>query len=135
MQPKTEAGGIYNISFVTGGQAPVTTTNCAIENSYHSAYLLQESYYTDTDANGNTIMVTDHAALCGLSEMDGMVTGNPKPQYVPVKLPWTYGQRFTTTALPGQTTAHCEEYEVVLVLIYLHLLHKFVVRLQHPIQH
>ena len=42
---------------------------------------------------------------------DGFATGNPKPQYVPVKLPWTYGQRFTSALIPGDTTAYCEEYE------------------------
>ena len=62
VQPKTNAGGTYDISFTTAGQNPVTTTNCEIENFYHSAYMLQKSYFTDTDENGYTIMVTDHAA-------------------------------------------------------------------------
>ena len=40
-----------------------------------------------------------------------MVTGLPKPQYVPVKTPWIYGQRFTSLLKPGETTDYCEETE------------------------
>ena len=53
----------------------------------------------------------DHNGMMGVSEMDGFNTGNPKPQYVPVKTPWVYGQRFTSNLVPGTNTAYCEETE------------------------
>ena len=53
----------------------------------------------------------DSSVLLGLSEKDGLVTGNPKPQYVPVNNPWLYGGRFTNVLKQGTTSTYCEEYD------------------------
>jgi len=72
-------------------------------------YLTQGQYYGSL-VNGTTGNVDKNkCALAAMYDKDGVTTGLPKPQYVPVKTPWIYGQRFTSLLKPGETTEYCEE--------------------------
>ena len=81
-------------------KAYVTSANWTCFNKYLTTSKLTTAAGA---ANKNGMM--------GVSEMDGFNTGLPKPQYVPVKTPWVYGQRFTSNLVPGTTSAYCEETE------------------------
>ena len=92
--PKTTDGGLCSLG-----------TDSSIINSYLSEniYALSEYDHTDSTYNAKSCVLT------ALNEKDGIVTGVPKPQYVPVNTPWVYGQRFTSLLKPGIKTEYCEE--------------------------
>ena len=81
-------------------KAYATSAHWTCSNKYLTTSLLTTAA---GGANKNGMM--------GVSEDDGYNTGNPKPQYVPVKTPWAYGQRFTSNLVPGTKSAYCEETE------------------------
>ena len=82
-------------------------TNSELENKYHSANKFGDSMYDDETET----FQEDACAITALNKKDGVVTGLTKPQYVPVKTPWVYGHRFTSTLNPGDLTDYCEETE------------------------
>ena len=68
----------------------------------------EQKYLTYAAANTGTTM----NAYLAFGETDGVTTGQPKPQYVPVCTPWIYGQRFTSALIPGTLTPYCVESQV-----------------------
>ena len=92
----------------------VVDTNWKVFNKYNTSAKLAA-----------TALAANHSQLMGISEMDGFCTGNPKPQYIPVKTPWVYGQRFTDTLVPDVTSDYVKKPMLVLELIYRLPLHKY----------
>jgi hypothetical protein len=78
-------------------------TDVSFTNTYNSAQTLAEKFLNAG------VYTADSKVLMGLHENDGYVTGNPKPQYVPVEKPWLYGGRFTDVLKQGTTSNYCEE--------------------------
>ena len=69
---KTSTGGLVSLG-----------DNTELENKYHSANIHADSLY-DTLTNE---FAEESCAFAALHERDGVVTGLPKPQYVPVNTP------------------------------------------------
>jgi hypothetical protein len=87
-----------------GADLVETDVDSFFENAHLTANLVAARF----SAAGGTFQA-NKSVLLGLGESDGCVTGNPKPQYVPVNTPWIYGQRFTDALIPGTNSTYCEE--------------------------
>jgi hypothetical protein len=96
--PSTSATANATIN-TAGGYAHGALSNWITYNDYYTAQLWNTA--------NNGLATTD--TMTSWHQKDGTCTGNPKPQYVPVCQPWLYGQRFSDTLIPGNTTSYCEE--------------------------
>jgi hypothetical protein len=106
VHPVTTTYGSQLITHQDTTTQPATTVlDAALSNTYNSAQIFAETF-KDAQTGDYTV---DSSALIGIKEHDGSITGNPKPQYVPVYNPWLYGGRFTNVLKQGTTSNFCEE--------------------------